>query len=147
MEARMPARSPLIITILTRLCTLRIAPELYLKRLVIGGFEKVFEIARNFRNEDVDAQHNPEFSMVEIYEAYRDYYDMMALTEGIISSLVYETYGCYEIPFGELMLNFEPPWRKLSMEDAVKEYGGIDIHAYSVEELRIIARDKAYRRI
>ena len=68
---------------------LRIAPELYLKRLVIGGFEKVFEIARNFRNEDIDTRHNPEFSMVEIYEAYRDYNDMMALTEGIISHLVH----------------------------------------------------------
>ena len=122
---------------------LRIAPELYLKRLVIGGFEKVFEIARNFRNEDIDAQHNPEFSMVEIYEAYRDYYDMMALTEGIISSLVYEIYGCYEIPSGDLTLNFSPPWRKLTMEDAVKEYGGIDIHAHTVGELRAIARDRA----
>ena len=77
---------------------LRIAPELYLKRLVVGGFEKVFEIARNFRNEAVDTDHNPEFSMVEIYWAYRDFKDMMALTEDIISSIVFEVHGKYEIP-------------------------------------------------
>ncbi len=106
---------------------LRIAPELYLKRLIVGGFEKVYEIARNFRNEDIDTHHNPEFSMVEIYEAYRDYEDMMALTEGIISHLVYSVHQTYSIPFGKTMLNFEPPWQKLSMEDAVKEYAGIDI--------------------
>jgi lysyl-tRNA synthetase class 2 len=119
---------------------LRIAPELYLKRLIVGGFEKVYEIARNFRNEDIDTHHNPEFSMVEIYEAYRDYNDMMALTEGIISHLVYSVHHTYSIPFGKTMLNFEPPWQKLSMEDAVREYAGIDIYQLPVDELRDIAR-------
>ncbi len=76
---------------------LRIAPELYLKRLIVGGFEKVFEIARNFRNEAVDTDHNPEFSMVEIYWAYRDFEDMMALTEDIVSSIVFEVHGKFEI--------------------------------------------------
>ena len=80
---------------------LRIAPELYLKRLVVGGFEKVFEIARNFRNEAVDADHNPEFSMVEIHWAYRDFSDMMALTEDIVCSIINEVHGKYELPYGE----------------------------------------------
>jgi lysyl-tRNA synthetase class 2 len=119
---------------------LRIAPELYLKRLIVGGFEKVFEIARNFRNEAVDTNHNPEFSMVEIYWAYRDFEDMMALTEDIVSSIVFEVLGTFEIPFGDTRLNFKKPWKKLSMSDAVKEYAGIDIYAQPVEQLRNLAR-------
>ena len=119
---------------------LRIAPELYLKRLVVGGFEKVFEISRNFRNEAVDTDHNPEFSMVEIYWAYRDFNDMMALTEDIISSIIFEVHGTFEIPYGETKLNFTKPWKKLSMADAVKEYAGIDIFAHTVAELRELAR-------
>jgi lysyl-tRNA synthetase class 2 len=119
---------------------LRIAPELYLKRLVVGGFEKVFEIARNFRNEAVDADHNPEFSMVEIYWAYRDFTHMMALTEDIISSIVFTIHGKYEIPYGDITLDFKAPWKKLSMSDAVKEFAGIDIFAHSVTELHSLAR-------
>jgi lysyl-tRNA synthetase class 2 len=119
---------------------LRIAPELYLKRLVVGGFERVFELARNFRNEDVDTKHNPEFSMVEIYEAYRDYRDMMALTEGIISTIVHEVCGTYSIPYEDQILDFTPPWRKMSMEEAVKWYAGIDIRAGTLENLRETAR-------
>ena len=119
---------------------LRIAPELYLKRLVVGGFEKVFEIARNFRNEAVDADHNPEFSMVEIYWAYRDFGDMMALTEDIVCSIIQEVHGKYELPYGEITLNFAKPWKKLSMEEAVKEIGGVDIFAHSVEELQKLAQ-------
>jgi lysyl-tRNA synthetase, class II len=118
---------------------LRIAPELYLKRLIVGGFEKVFEIARNFRNEAVDTDHNPEFSMVEIYWAYRDFTDMMTLTEDIISSIVFEVHGKYEIQYGKIALQFKAPWKKLSMTDAVKEYAGIDIFAHSVPELRKLA--------
>jgi len=121
---------------------MRIAPELYLKRLAIGGYEKVFELARNFRNEDIDTQHNPEFSMVEIYEAYRDYNDMMALTEGIISYLVYEIHGKYAITYGETSLDFTPPWKKMSMDEAVKEIGGIDIWTYTPDELKELARQK-----
>lgn len=121
---------------------MRIAPELYLKRLVIGGYEKVFELARNFRNEDIDTQHNPEFSMVEIYEAYRDYNDMMALTEGLVSSLVHEIHGTYVITYGADRIDFTPPWKKMSMEDAVREIGGVDIWSYTPEELRELARQK-----
>jgi lysyl-tRNA synthetase class 2 len=119
---------------------LRIAPELYLKRLVVGGFEKVFEIARNFRNEAVDTDHNPEFSMVEIYWAYRDFEDMMALTEDIISSIILEVHGKFEIPYGDIMLDFTKPWKKLSMADAVKEYAGIDIFSRTIADLRDLAR-------
>jgi lysyl-tRNA synthetase class 2 len=120
---------------------LRIAPELYLKRLIVGGFEKVFEIARNFRNEAVDTDHNPEFSMVEIYWAYRDFEDMMDLTEAIVSSIVLEIHGKFEIPFENTILNFQRPWKKLSMSDAVREYAGIDIFTHTVEQLRDLARE------
>nr|WP_320162076.1 lysine--tRNA ligase [uncultured Methanoregula sp.] len=120
---------------------LRIAPELYLKRLVVGGFERVFEISRNFRNEGVDADHNPEFTMVEIYWVYRDFRDMMELTENIVTSIIQSVHGKLEIPFGEITLNFNKPWKKISMADAVKEMGGIDIFAHSVEELRRLAHE------
>jgi lysyl-tRNA synthetase class 2 len=121
---------------------LRIAPELYLKRLVVGGFDKVFELARNFRNEDIDTQHNPEFSMVEIYEVYRDYHDMMALSEGLITHLVYSIHGTYKIPYGQENLNFTPPWRSLSMEDAVREYAGIDVQPLSLDALKALAEER-----
>ncbi len=120
---------------------LRIAPELYLKRLVVGGFERVFEISRNFRNEGVDTDHNPEFTMVEIYWAYRDFRDMMELTEAIVVSVIQDIHGKLELPFGETTLNFTRPWKNLSMVDAVKEIGGIDIFAHSVGELRTFARE------
>jgi len=120
---------------------LRIAPELYLKRLVVGGFEQVFEISRNFRNEGIDSDHNPEFTMVEIYWAYRDFRDMMELTEDIVTSILQQVHGKTEIPFGETTLNFTKPWKKISMADAVKELGKIDIFAHSVEELRKLAHE------
>lgn len=120
---------------------LRIAPELYLKRLVVGGFEKVFEIARNFRNEDIDTHHNPEFTMVEIYWAYHDFRDMMELTEDFMSSIVMAIHGKTEITFEDTILQFAKPWKKLTMADAVREYTGIDIFAHSVEELRKLARE------
>ena len=115
---------------------LRIAPELYLKRLVVGGFDKVFEIAKNFRNEDIDTNHNPEFSMVEIYEAYRDYNDMMDLTEEIFAHLAKQVCGKTTVSYAGHDLDFARPWRRLSMEEAVREYAGIDIQAMSLEELR-----------
>ncbi len=118
---------------------LRIAPELYLKRLVVGGFERVFEIARNFRNEDIDTHHNPEFTMVEIYWAYHDVYDMMDLTEDFLASLVREIHGSQEIKFEDTTISFKKPLHRLSMADAVREYAGIDIFAHTVEELRTLA--------
>ena len=120
---------------------LRIAPGLYLKRLIVGGFERVFEIARNFRNEDIDTHHNPEFTMVEIYWAYHDVYDMMDLTEDFLATLVQEVHGKREITFEETTISFNKPLRRLSMADAVKEYAGIDIFTRSIEELRAIGQE------
>lgn len=121
---------------------LRIAPELYLKRLIVGGYEKVFEVARNFRNEDVDTSHNPEFSMVEVYWAYRDFRDMMVLTEDFVAALVQAIRGSDEITYQDTVISFKRPWKSLSMEDAVKEYAGIDIFAHSVDKLRTLAQQK-----
>lgn len=118
---------------------LRIAPELYLKRLVVGGYEKVFEICKNFRNEDIDTTHNPEFTMIEVYEAYRDYNDMMDLTEALISELIFKLTGSYEVRMGEKTINLRSPWKRISMEDALKEYAGLDVFAHSLEELKKIA--------
>jgi lysyl-tRNA synthetase class 2 len=115
---------------------MRIAPELYLKRLVVGGFEKVFEISKNFRNEDIDTSHNPEFTMVEIYQAYADYSDMMRLTEDIISGIIREVSGSYEIGYEGNQVDFSPPWTILSMEEAVSTLGGIDIFGSPLDELR-----------
>ena len=119
---------------------LRIAPELYLKRLIVGGFEKVFEVARNFRNEDVDTSHNPEFSMVEVYWAYHDFWDMMALTEDFVATLVQAVREKDEITFQGTTISFRRPWKSLPMADAVKEYAGIDIFSHPVDQLRSLAR-------
>ena len=122
---------------------LRIAPELYLKRLVVGGFEKVYEIARNFRNEDIDSDHNPEFTMVELYWAYRDYNDMMDLTEELITSIIERlNNGSTTIPFGEREISFKKPWKRISMEDVVKEYTGIEVLSHSPAELKTIGFEK-----
>jgi lysyl-tRNA synthetase class 2 len=118
---------------------LRIAPELYLKRLVVGGYEKVFEICKNFRNEDIDTTHNPEFTMIEVYEAYRDYNDMMDLTEALISELVFKLTGSYEVKMGEKTINLRSPWKRISMDEALKEYAGLDVFSHSIDELKRIA--------
>ncbi|MEK6558680.1 MAG: lysine--tRNA ligase [Planctomycetota bacterium] len=104
---------------------LRIAPELYLKRLLVGGMERVYEINRNFRNEGISTRHNPEFTMMELYQAYSDYNGMMELTESLITSLVKELYGGYEIPFGERKINMTPPWRRATFCELLKEHGGV----------------------
>jgi lysyl-tRNA synthetase class 2 len=105
---------------------LRIAPELYLKRLIVGGFEKVFEINRNFRNEGLSARHNPEFTMMEFYAAGQDLRDMMALTEDLISSVAREVLGSERLPWGEQVISYAAPFRRLTMKDAIAEYGSID---------------------
>jgi lysyl-tRNA synthetase class 2 len=105
---------------------LRIAPELYLKRLVIGGFEKVFEINRNFRNEGVSTQHNPEFTMLEFYQAYATYEDLMDLTEEMISSVVMELNGSMKIEYQGQALDFTPPWKRITVKDAVLEHSDAD---------------------
>ncbi|HPA52387.1 MAG TPA: lysine--tRNA ligase, partial [Thermoanaerobaculia bacterium] len=102
---------------------LRIAPELYLKRLITGGFPKVYEINRNFRNEGISTQHNPEFTMLEFYTAYADARDQMALTEELLAGAAREILGTTQLPWGDETISFEAPFRRLSMKDAVVEYG------------------------
>ncbi|AQS39996.1 lysyl-tRNA synthetase, class II [Shewanella psychrophila] len=101
---------------------LRVAPELYLKRLVVGGFERVFEINRNFRNEGLSPRHNPEFTMMEFYMAYADYKDLMDLTEEMLSSIATELCGSPQLPYGEHTVDFGGPYARLSMLDAIKKY-------------------------
>lgn len=105
---------------------LRIAPELYLKRLLVGGFEKVFEINRNFRNEGLSTRHNPEFTMLEFYQAYSTYQDLMDLTEEMISWLAYELTGTMDISYQGTPVNLAPPWQRLTLEEALVKVAGID---------------------
>ncbi|MEW6541607.1 MAG: lysine--tRNA ligase [Bacillota bacterium] len=119
---------------------LRIAPELYLKRLLVGGFDKVYEINRNFRNEGISTRHNPEFTMLEIYEAYADYHDMMGLTERLIESVIEQVFTERVFPYGEQQLDFTVPWPRYSMLEAVKEKTGLDFEALSSEEAAAAAR-------
>ena len=101
---------------------LRIAPELYLKRLVVGGFERVFDINRNFRNEGVSTRHNPEFTMIEFYQAYSDYKDLMALTENMIEKLAIDILGTTDVPYQGEVFSFKGPFKKISMFDAILEH-------------------------
>nr|WP_321398984.1 lysine--tRNA ligase [uncultured Desulfobacter sp.] len=105
---------------------LRIAPELYLKRLVVGGFEKVFEINRNFRNEGVSTRHNPEFTMVEFYQAYATYEDLMNLTEEMFSTIVTQITGDSKVEYQGMAIDFSKGWKRISMIDSLSEIGGID---------------------
>ena len=113
----------------------RIAPELYLKRLIVGGFEKVYEINRNFRNEGIDRSHNPEFTMLEWYEAYSEYEDLLKLTEELISSLVEQICESSIIDYGENKLNFSRPWKRLTMREAVIEYWPNEVTRPSLEDV------------
>jgi lysyl-tRNA synthetase class 2 len=105
---------------------LRISPELYLKRLIVGGFDRVFEIGRNFRNEGMSTKHNPEFTMLELYQAYTDYHGMMELTEELIVSAARAVCGDLKVSYQGMEIDLTPPFRRLTMIDAVKEYAGID---------------------
>jgi lysyl-tRNA synthetase class 2 len=104
---------------------LRIAPELYLKRLVVGGLPRVYEINRSFRNEGIDAQHNPEFTMLEFYEAYKDYFDMMEMTEELLTGLARDLLGAEEVPFGDHLISFKRPYRRLKFLDACVQHSGL----------------------
>ena len=120
---------------------LRIAPELYLKRLIVGGFEKVFEINRNFRNEGLSVRHNPEFTMMEMYEAGSDLRDMMALTENLLSSVAREVMGSEQLPWGEQLISYAAPFRRLTMKDAIAEYGDIErLLLEDAESIRALAQ-------
>ena len=108
---------------------MRIATELPLKRLIVGGMDRVYEVGRIFRNEGMDPKHNPEFTSVELYQAYADFHDMMDIAEGIISGAAQEILGTYEIEWMGEKIDLTPGWRRLSMVDAVKEYAGVDFGA------------------
>lgn len=113
---------------------LRIAPELYLKRLLVGGFERVYEINRNFRNEGLSTRHNPEFTMLEFYQAYATYHDMMDLTEELIPWLCEEVNGTMEIEYQQTPINLAPPWKRLTMNEALIEVGGVTPEHLESEE-------------
>ena len=118
--------------------TLRIAPELYLKRLMVGGLsEKIFEINRCFRNEGIDIRHNPEFTMIELYQAYVDYNEMMVLLENMVSYVAKEVLGTTKIQYGEHEIDLTPPWDRKTMLGAIKEYTGIDFSdCFTVEDAK-----------
>jgi lysyl-tRNA synthetase class 2 len=109
---------------------LRIATELHLKRLIVGGFDKVYEIGRIFRNEGISTTHSPEFTMLESYEAYADYTDVMKMLEEMISHVSQQVLGTMEIKYGDNTINLKAPWRRITLRDAVKEYSGIDFVIY-----------------
>lgn len=113
---------------------LRIATELHLKRLIVGGFEKVYEIGRIFRNEGMDIKHNPEFTTMELYQAYTDYHGMMELCENLFAHCAQQLYGKTKITYQGEEIDLTPPWRRLTMADAVKEYTGVDFAAAEGDE-------------
>jgi len=115
---------------LNRQLYLRIATELYLKRLIVGGFDKVYELGRVFRNEGIDQDHNPEFTLLESYEAYADYNDVMEMVEAMVSSLAQTVRGTMQIPFGEHIIDFTPPWQRVQLREALFHRSGVDIDAY-----------------
>ena len=115
---------------------LRIATELYLKRLIVGGFDKVYEIGRVFRNEGIDQDHNPEFTLLESYEAYADYNDVMAMVEQMVSRLAVEATGSMQVPMGEQVIDFTPPWRKVSLREELQRRSGIDLNDCDDAELQ-----------
>ena len=102
---------------------LRVAPELFLKRLVVGGFDRVFELNRNFRNEGISVRHNPEFTMIEFYQAYATFEDLMQLTEELFAALAHEVCGGLQITYGDHRIDLQPPWRRLTIGEAIAEYG------------------------
>jgi len=120
---------------------LRIADELYLKRLIVGGFEGVYEFSKNFRNEGMDRNHNPEFTCMEIYVAYKDYNWMMDFTERMLEKICLDVNGTTEVKIGDNIINFKAPYRRVTMIDAIKEHTGIDISGMNEDALRGVCRD------
>src|SRR5205814_930267 len=121
---------------------LRVAIELHLKRLVVGGYEKVFEIGRVFRNEGIGPRWNPEFTMLELYQAYADYGDMMRLTEDLVAGIADEVCGTTQLTYGDKPLNLSPPWRRAPMTELVAEHAGVEVDVHmAVEDLRRIAKE------
>ena len=120
---------------------LRIAKELYLKRMVVGGYEQVFEIGKDFRNEDIDSTHNPEFTMLELYRAYADYEDMMTLTEELVAHLLETVVGSTTLTYDGETIDFSPPFERLTVREAIERHADIDVTALSDEELRERAQE------
>jgi lysyl-tRNA synthetase class 2 len=120
---------------------LSISPELYLKRLLVGGFEKVFTICKNFRNEGVDKSHNPEFTMLEAYEAYKDYNSAMDLIEEIYETIAIKLNGTTKIVYQDKEYDLKRPWKRLTMKDALKEYAKIDVDKMNDDELKKLLKD------
>lgn len=122
---------------------LRISLELYLKRLIVGGLERVYEIGRVFRNEGVDARHNPEFTLMELYQAYTDYYGMMDLTENMFRHVAQEVCGTTCVPYGDVMIDLGKPFERMTMIDAVKKYSGVDFsQVATTEEAKALADER-----
>jgi lysyl-tRNA synthetase class 2 len=121
---------------------LRIANELYLKRLIVGGFEGVFEFSRNFRNEGIDRTHNPEFTAMEIYISYKDYHWMMNFTESMLEHIVQKVYQKSEIEFDGKMIQYSGPYERISMYDVIKKYTGTDISAMNEGELKAFCKSQ-----
>jgi len=119
---------------------LRIANELYLKRLIVGGFDWVYEFSRNFRNEGMDRTHNPEFTVLEWYTAYKDYFWMMETTEQLFERIAVALHGSTDVPLGDATLNFKAPFKRISIYDAIKEHTGIDVSAMDEEQLREVCK-------
>ncbi|NLO70023.1 MAG: lysine--tRNA ligase [Porphyromonadaceae bacterium] len=119
---------------------LRIANELYLKRLIVGGFEGVYEFSKNFRNEGMDRTHNPEFTVMEIYVAYKDYNWMMDFTEKMVEKACFDVNGSYEVKVGEKLINFKAPYKRVTMIDSIKEFTGFDISGMNENELREVCK-------
>ena len=122
---------------------LRIANELYLKRLIVGGFDKVYEMGRMFRNEGMSIKHNPEYTAVELYQAYADYTDMMEIAENMIAYMAEAATGSMKINYQGTEIDFTPPWRRMTMEECVKEYAGVDFSTINTdEEALAVAKEK-----
>ncbi|MEW9078875.1 lysine--tRNA ligase [Terrisporobacter glycolicus] len=122
---------------------LRIANELYLKRLIVGGFDKVYEMGRMFRNEGMSIKHNPEYTAMELYQAYADYEDMMRITENLISHMAEVATGSTVVNYQGTEIDFKPPWRRMTMIECVKEYTGVDFDTINTDEEALeIAREK-----
>ena len=126
---------------------LRIATELYLKRLIVGGLDKVYEIGKVFRNEGIDQDHNPEFTLLESYEAYSDYNDVMCMVEEMVCSVALEVLGTAQVQYGENVIDFTPPWKRVSLREEVQRCAGIDFQEFPdaaaleerIKELGIVA--------
>jgi lysyl-tRNA synthetase class 2 len=119
---------------------LRIANELYLKRLIVGGFDGVYEFAKDFRNEGMDRTHNPEFTVLEIYVAYKDYNWMMDFTEELLEKIAIHLHGKTAIPVGDTIIDFQRPFKRITMYDAIKEHTGVDVSAMNEDELRDVCK-------